>query len=173
MSKSSQIVAFFSLHRQIFGTCPRPGCGEVFRLSDCHPYLRKRPVNDWLDALEQMDERLATLEEKLEDKAEEIRTEARKRGRRLAQKAVRRIDPIFTPRKLNPDDAKLLFHPIDYVVFNGMKERGQITSVILLDRQGTTSEQLQLQDSIQETVEKGRLDWETLRVGNDGSITVE
>jgi predicted Holliday junction resolvase-like endonuclease len=120
-----------------------------------------------------MDKRLAVLEGELEERAEGMRVKAREKGRRLAQAAARRIDPIFTPRRLNPDDAKVLFHPIDYVVFKGMNKGGQITSLILLDRQGETREQRRLQESIQETVERGRVDWETLRVANDGGITRE
>jgi hypothetical protein len=91
----------------------------------------------------------------------------------LAQKAVWRIDPIFTPRRLNPDDAKIIFHPIDYVVFNGMKGGERMRSVILLDREGATADQRRLQKSIEKTVERGRLAWQTLRVGDDGTITSE
>jgi len=173
VSKRSQIVDFFSLHRQIFGTCPSADCGELFRLSDCRVYLRKKPASDWMDALDRMDARLASLEEKLQEKEADMREMARKKGRSLALKAVRRIDPIFTPRRLNPDDAKVIFHPIDYVVFNGMKEGGRIKNVILLDHVGTTADQRRLHRSIQRTVEKGRLEWQTLRVGDDGTVTTE
>ncbi len=173
MSKASQIVDFFSIHRQIFGVCPHAGCGEIFRLSDCHIYLRKRPVSDWLDALDLMDAELASLEEKLQEKEAAMREKAREKGRRFAQKAVRRIDPIFTPRRLNPDDAKVIFHPIDYVVFNGMKKSAQMKNIILLDREGVTAEQRRLQRSIQKTVEKGRFGWQTLRVTNDGTVITE
>lgn len=173
MNAGNQIVDFFSLHRQIFGTCPNQDCGELFRLSDCQIYLRKKPIANWMDELDRMDLRLAQLEEKLQEKVEEMREEAREKGRRLAQRTVRKIDPIFTPRKLNPDDAKVIFHPIDYVVFNGMKRGAQIKSVILLDREGTTAEQRRLQNSIEKTVEKGRFGWKTLRVANDGSVTAE
>ncbi len=173
MSKGSQIVDFFSLHRQIFGTCPSAGCGAIFRLSDCRVYLRKKPASDWMDDLNRMDARLASLEEKLQEKEAAMREKAREKGRSLAQKAVRRIDPIFTPRRLNPDDAKVIFHPIDYVVFNGMKESERMKNVILLDREGATADQRRLQKSIEKTVEKGRLAWQTLRVGSDGTITSE
>jgi predicted Holliday junction resolvase-like endonuclease len=173
VSKQSQIADFFSLHRQIFGVCPHPDCGNIFRLSDCDIYLRKKPASDWMDALDQMDEHLASLEERLQEKVADMREKARENGRRLARKTVRRIDTIFTPRRLNPDDAKVIFHPIDYVVFNGMKDRARMKNVILLDRKGTTADQRRLQRSIAKTVENGRVAWQTLRVGEDGTVTTE
>lgn len=173
MSKRTRIVDFFALHRQIFGVCPHPDCGEIFRLSDCHIYLRKRPASDWMDALDRMDARLTNHEVKLQEKVNEMREGAREKGRRLAQKTIRRIDTIFTPRRLNPDDAKVIFHPIDYVVFNGMKDNARMRNIILLDREGATAEQRRLQRSIQKTVEKGRIEWQTLRVSEDGTVTAE
>lgn len=173
MSKQTRIVDFFALHRQIFGVCPHPDCSEIFRLSDCHIYLRKRSASDWMDALDRKDARLASHEVKLQEKVNEMREGAREKGRRLAQKTIRRIDTIFTPRSLNPDDAKVIFHPIDYVVFNGMKNNARMKNIIFLDREGATAEQRRLQRSIQKTVEKGRIEWQTLRVGEDGTITAE
>jgi len=173
VTKASAIVDFFSLNRQIFGTCPHPDCGEIFRLSDCRVYLGKKPASDWMDALEREDNRLARLEAKLREKEEAVREKAREKGRSLAQRRVRQIDSIFTPRRLNPDDAKVIFHPIDYVVFNGMKGRERMKNVILLDREGVTTEQRRLQRSIEKTVEKGRLAWQTLRIGDDGTVKVE
>jgi predicted Holliday junction resolvase-like endonuclease len=171
--RDSQVLDFFSLHRAIFGMCPSPDCGAIFRLSDCQLSVRKRPLRDWRDSLDQADARLAKLEEDLEGKAAAIRERAREKGRRQALLAVRRIDPIFSPRRLNPDDAKVIFHPVDFVVFNGMKTGERIKSIILLDREGVSSEQRKLQKTIERTVEKGRYEWQTLRVGDDGTIAVD
>jgi predicted Holliday junction resolvase-like endonuclease len=173
VSKGSQIFDFFSLYRHIFGVCTHSDCGVLFRLSDCHIYLRKKPLRDWMDELDRMDAQLARLEEKLQEKADEMREKARERGRRLALQTVRRIDLVFTPRRLNPDDAKVIFHPIDYVVFNGMKDGARIENIILLDREGTTADQRRLQRSIEKTVERGRFVWQTLRVADDGTVSAE
>jgi predicted Holliday junction resolvase-like endonuclease len=171
VSKTSQIVDFFTLHRQIFGVCPH--CREIFRLSDCHVFLKKRPVHDWMDELARMKDRLARMEERLEAEREEMAEKAREAGRRRAQRAVKRIDPIFTPRRLNPDDAKVIFHPIDYVVFDGMKGGERIRNIVLLDREGTGAEHRRLQKSIERAVVRGRYEWRTLRVREDGTVSVE
>jgi len=172
VSRGSQI-ADFSLHRQIFGVCPLAGCGAIFRLSDCHVYLRKRPAQDWMDALDRIEAGLDRLEERIREEEEAVREEARERGRGLARRAVLRIDPIFAPRRLDPDDAKVIFHPVDYVVFDGMKRGARMRNVILLDREGATAGQRRLQRSVERAVEKGRYEWQTLRVGEDGTVTAE
>jgi len=164
----SDILEFFNVQRQIFGICPRSG--EFFRLSDCKVYLRVKPVHDWIDKLESDSAHLDLVGEKIEEKKELLREKAREKGRRLARLAVRRIDPIFTPRKLNPDDAKVIFHPVDYIVFNGMKAAETIKDVALLDRKTDSPDRRSLQDNIGEVVTKGNYEWLTLRVREDGSI---
>ncbi len=84
----------------------------------------------------------------------------------------KKIDPIFTPRKLNPDDAKVIFHPIDYIVFNGMKENS-LKNIVLLDREAKISEHRKIQRSIEKVIGTGNYEWQTLRVMDDGKIREE
>ena len=166
----SDIVKFFGLQRQIFGICPK--CQDFFRLSDCKIYIKKKPLADWMDKITLEKGRLDGLEEKLEEKKEHLQEKAREAGRKLAQRAVKKIDPVFTPHKLNPDDAKVIFHPIDYVVFDGMKKES-IKNIILLDRQEKGTDHRALQKSIEKVVERENYEWQTLRVQEDGKIKVE
>lgn len=164
----SDITEFFNIERQIFGICPLSG--EFFRLSDCKVYLRAKPVHDWMDKLYSEASRLIVMKEKIEEEKDIIKEKAREKGRRLARRVVKRIDPIFTPRKLNPDDAKVVFHPIDYIVFNGMKEAKSIKDVTLLDRKTDSSDRRALQDNIGDVISKGDYEWLTLKMREDGSI---
>ena len=167
----SEYVALINLQRQIFGLCPH--CLNIFRLSDCHIYSTKKPGGDWLDRLEVEAEKLKKIEERIDQKESEIREKARKKGRRLAGRLVRKIDPVFTPRRLNPDDAKVIFHPVDYVVFKGMSTDNGIRGIAFLDRQSPSKRHRQLQRSVENAVERGRYEWITLRVQEDGSIKEE
>ncbi|MEM2941638.1 MAG: Holliday junction resolvase-like protein [Thermoproteota archaeon] len=167
----SEILKFFTLQRQIFGICPH--CNDFFRLSDCNIYLKRRPAPDWLDEINREKERLSKLGEKLEEKRKELQRKAQKEGRREAQKVIKRIDPIFTPRGLNPDDAKVIFHPIDYIVFNGMKNGDSIKGILLLDRETRDSTHRSLQRSIEKVIERESYEWQTLRVQEDGKIKIE
>lgn len=162
------IMKYFGLQRQIFGICPK--CRQFFRLSDCKIFPKKKPVPDWMDKITKEEERLDRIEEKLAEKEEELREKARERGRQDAQLIARKIDPVFTRRKLNPDDAKVLFHPIDFIVFNGMKEN-KFRNIFLLDRHRAGDQALQ--ESIRKVVERERYEWQTLRVSEEGKISVE
>ena len=167
----SDILKLLNLQRQIFGVCPRSG--EFFRLSDCRIFLKKKPVLDWMDKISMDAVRLDKGEGRLDEKEEELREKAREKGRRLAQLAIRKIDPVFTPRKLNPDDAKVIFHPIDYIVFNGMKKADTIKNIVLLDRQAKETDHRNVQKSIERVVERENYEWQTLRIQEDGKIEVE
>jgi predicted Holliday junction resolvase-like endonuclease len=167
----SDILKLFTLQRQLFGVCPE--CNDLFRLSDCKIYLKRKPTLDWKDGLDLSSERLERLSEKLDEKEEELRESAREKGRRQAQRVIRRIDPVFTPRKLDPDDAKVIFHPIDYIVFNGMKKGTSMRNIVLLDRQEKGKSHRSLQRSIERVVERENYEWQTMRVQEDGKIKVD
>ncbi len=166
---NNQLLKFFQLQRQIFGVCPHTG--NVFRLSDCHIYVKKKPEPDWLQQIEAAQTKISKAEEKLDEEEETIREKARIAGRSEATKMVRKIDKIFHPLKLNPDDSKVIFHPVDYIVFNGMKT-GQMKNLILMDKaKGLTDKRLQ--QSIQKVIEKKNYEWITLRVEENGNIKQE
>ena len=167
----SDMLKLFTLQRQLFGVCPK--CNDLFRLSDCNIYLKRKPVSDWMDDLDLKSQRIERLSEKLDEKEGELRERAREKGRQEAQRVIRRIDPIFTPRKLNADDAKVIFHPIDYVVFNGMKKGISIRNIVLLDRREKGKSHQVLQKSIEKVVEHENYEWQTLRVKEDGKIKIE
>lgn len=167
----ADIVKFFNLQRQIFGVCP--SSGELFRLSECKVYLKTRPTRDWLDKLDSESDRLDRVEERIDEKEEQEKEKGREKGRREANLVVKKIDRIFSPRKLNPDDAKVVFHPIDYIVFNGMHNLDSIKNIVFLDRKLTSSDHRRVSRSIETVVNRGHYEWLTLRVQEDGSIKEE
>lgn len=98
---------------------------------------------------------------------------AAKEGRKNAMKIAKKIDPVFSPRNLNPDDAKVIFHPIDYIVFKGMNPDRAIKKVILLDRTARSRDHRAVQRSVERAVSKERYEWQTIRVKEDGSVKSE
>lgn len=164
---NNQLISFFQLQRQIFGVCPNSG--TIFRLSDCSIYLRKKPEQDWLQKLEAAQERIDNANIKF---CEKESLEEDSKGRKKASQAVKKFDKVFNPRKLNPDDSMGVFHPIDYVVFNGMKG-GEIKNVILLDSNKKTYDEKRLQKSIEKVIEKENYEWITFRVEDNGNIKQE
>jgi predicted Holliday junction resolvase-like endonuclease len=162
-----ELIEFYRIQRSIFGICPKSG--NIFRLSDCKVFLSGKPKCDWKDEIDRESTGLDDAEERLDGQKEQLREAARKKGRAQALKAVKQIDPVFTPRKLNPDDAKVLFHPVDYIVFNGMKGES-IKNLLLLDRSAANGSRKALQRSIEKTVSKGHYDWLTISVHADGTV---
>lgn len=169
-----QIIDFYSALRQIFGVCEC--CGEIFRVSDCKIYQKKKPAIDWKEKIDSEISRLNKLEEKLHEKIELAREAARESGRKSADKLVKKIDPIFSPIKLNPNDAKVIFHPVDFIVFNGMNSNSgdvKIKNIILLDKSSRKGEHKKIQKSIENAVNQSNYEWLTLRVKENGTISEE
>jgi predicted Holliday junction resolvase-like endonuclease len=168
------MLIFFQYQREIFGICPC--CGDFFRLSDCKVFQDKPRKKDWLDSLRQEDAKLDALEEKLDEDMKFYAEVAREKGRKEAGKKIKKLDKTFLPQKLNPDDAKVIFHPVDFVVFNGMKKSKDgdgLKNIVLLDGAKKSAGHRSLQGSIRKTIEQGHYEWLTLRVQEDGKILEE
>ncbi|HRR06963.1 MAG TPA: Holliday junction resolvase-like protein, partial [Victivallales bacterium] len=147
---SSEIIAFFSIQRQIFGICPC--CGEIFRLSDADISMKKKFKSDWLDLIERRKQHLDIKEERLRERKSEMQEKAKVIGQKRARSYIKRIDPVFTPRHLDPDDAKVIFHPVDYVVFHGMSKNDNISKIVFLDRLDVNDKNIQ--KSLEKAIEK-------------------
>lgn len=165
------ILRFFGLQRKIFGICPHTG--QFFRLSDAKLFLGGRPPQDWKEQLDRGTLSLEDAEAALDEKEERLREKARRVGRALAQKLVKKIDRIFHPRRYHADDAKVLFHPVDYMLFQGMNTQDSIREVAFLDRVTKDRGHRELQRSIERVVEKGAYEWKTLRIDDAGHIVEE
>lgn len=166
---NKDLIKFFAVQRQIFGLCTC--CGEIFRLSDAHVYLKEnKPEADWLDKFNTSERRLDRYEDKIAEEEFEVREIAREKGRKEALIATRKIDLIFKPNGLEADDAKVMFHPVDFVVFDGMKQANEIKSIVLLDREVKRKDELKIQESIQKTISDKNFDWVTMQVQADGAI---
>lgn len=112
-----QVIKFYDALRNIFGVCP--ACSELFRVSDGKLYTKKKPAVDWKEQLDREIDRLDALEIKIMDKIAASREAARLSGRSSAARLIRKLDHVFSPLKLNCDDCKLIFHPVDFVIFDG------------------------------------------------------
>ena len=102
---------------------------------------------------------------------EAMREKARETGRKQADKLIKKVDPVFAPLKLNPDDAKVVFHPIDFLVFNGMKAK-DLKSLIILDSKEKPKD-LPVQESVMNAISKGKYEWLTMNVEIGGKITMK
>lgn len=168
---NDEILKFFRLQRQIFGICPNSG--QFFRLSDCKIYVKGRTAADWMDDLCAQELKLYEYEEKTKEDKAQLLAVAKKKGRLEAARIIRKADPLFSQKKLDPDDAKAIFHPVDYLIFHGMKSAAVISKLLFLDQETKSKKQRRLQGSIEKAVEKEKYDWVTLRIEDDGGVVEE
>ena len=69
----------------------------------------------------------------------------------------------------------MIFHPVDYVVFNDMKYSNVdgLKITLLLDSENRTTEAKKIQKSIMKAIDKGNYEWITLRVENHVEVSEE
>jgi len=164
----SQLVATLEDFRNILGMCPQ--CEEIFRLTDIQISYRAKPRRTWLDELEEVDDRLQRAEDRFDEKEGEIRDLAVKRGRRRLPALLRKVDPIFSSRGFFPQDAKPLFDPVDFVIFDGMNRKGLVSRIVLFDGPAGDSARDKIQRSLERTIRGGNYEWQTVHIQKDGTL---
>lgn len=62
----------------------------------------------------------------------------------------------------------MIFHPLDYVVFNGLRKEKTMKNNVLFDRITPKSDHKRIQRSMERVVEIVEYDWKTIRVHQSG-----
>ena len=91
-------------------------------------------------------------------------------GLRAAKRALKTIDPVFSGSGYDPQDVKVLFDPITYVVFDGLAERC-VKRMVLLSDAPEDREAEQIHRSIESTVKEGTFEFQTMRVDDSGMVS--
>lgn len=164
------LVSYFRDSKRIYGICPC--CGEVFRLSDATLFTTERPPATPFDRVDAERAKLERAEERFEARQGQLRLEAVEKGQREARKHLRSIAGSFIERRIDPQDVKVIFDPVEFVAFRGMT-RGRIDRIAFIDRPPSTRAREQLQRSIARAVKAGNVEWRTLRISNDGRVQCE
>lgn len=161
----------FSEFRKILYVCPC--CGEIKRVSELKLFVKgMAAAHTWLDTFEKKVNALDKAEERFEEKKKDIMKEATKEGQKETEKAFTKVLPIF--KNLNPYDVKSLLHPVDFVVFNGMKQNKDndkgIKTIMFLSRKTNIDVLKPLRKQVNEAVLKKNYTWQLARVNDDGGI---
>lgn len=165
------LTSFLREQRHIFGTCPQ--CHALFRLVDARVSYDAPYKLDWMDRIQNAQDSWQTKTEDLEAKEKEMRRTAIERATKTKlPKLLKRVVPTFAAYKLNPQDIKTVFHPIDFVVFDGLN-RDRVNRVLLMDHKTSETNRASIQRSIADTIGTDSVAWETLRVSDTGAITRE
>ena len=166
----SRFFFWFKEMKQLYGFCPC--CGDVFRLSDVEIFTRTPAPHTPFDKLAAQQDRQDRQFERFKEREREIRLDATRRGQRKAARQLRKLSPYLYDRAANANDVKVIFDPVEYLVFHGLtKER--CTLIELVDHPAETSQREQAQKSIARAIKAGNLEWQTFRVGPNGNIVQE
>ena len=164
--------------QDILGICPC--CGEIFRLVEAKfIFPQKRPRScGYLDLLELesrssvAQDRISAAENRFAERFERQKERLREQARLLVKRRMKTIDPTFTGRNIDPQDVKAIFHPVEYIVFQGLCSDLEVKKVKFLSRSPQTKAQEALVRSMDQTVQNGNVEFETLHLQNSGSFVV-
>ncbi len=165
---SPRLAKVFDALGQLMGICPC--CGELFYVSESRPfYDGPKPVSA-LDRLRAEERRLDDAEEKLDEIETDLRETAARAGMQATKRLLRKIDPVFSGAGYDPQDVKVLFDPVTYVVFNGMSQR-KLNNIQLLARPPQNGTTERIQSSIEQAINRGNVDFRILRVDDRGRVS--
>lgn len=164
--------------QEILAICPC--CEEIFRLVEGKfIFPQKRPKTcEYLELiafegkLSDEKDRLASAEERFEEKLEEQREQLSEQGRRQAKKKLKKIDPTFSAKDINPQDVKVIFDPVEYLVFHGLNSEDGVDFVEFISRAPDSKTQEAIVKSIDRTIRDGDVEFETLHMRDDGSFEI-
>ena len=164
--------------QEVLAICPC--CGEIFRLVEGKfIFPQKRPKTcEYLELiafkekLSNEEDRLASAEERFEEKLGEQRQQLIEQGRREAKKKLKKIDPTFSAKDIDPQDVKVIFDPVEYLIFHGLNSEDGVDLVEFISRSPASKTQEAIVKSIDKTIRDGDVDFETLHMRDDGSFEI-
>jgi predicted Holliday junction resolvase-like endonuclease len=182
----NNLLLFIDNLQNILGYCPC--CGSVFLLTDAKLIFTERKENNseygkylikqkeleiFEKQIEKMQNNLEKLQAKHEIIMEDIIEKAREVGRKNAKSKLKKLDPIFSGRKIDPQDVKVIFDPIEYVVFNGMHSGNGVKHIELIGRSAKTKRDENIEKNISQAIKVGNYEFKVLRIDNEGNITFD
>lgn len=164
----SSLISSFQDFQKVLVVCP--GCGEIHRLSELKLSYRGRFRKTWLDELREEENKITRAEERFEEKKERIREEARGKGRKQVPKLLKKCMPVICAHGYYPQDLKVLFDPVDFVIFDGLNLKENVRKVVFFDGPPYDRKREKIQKSIRATIKKGNYEWRTVKLDKEGHI---
>jgi predicted Holliday junction resolvase-like endonuclease len=181
----NNLLLFIDNLQNILGLCPC--CGEIFLLTNAKLIFTEKKENKskyglYLSSqkelelqqlkIEKMETNLEKLEEKHANVLDEIKEMSRNTGRRNAKKALKRLGSVFSGRNIDPQDVKVIFDPVEYIVFDGMCDKS-IKKIELVGRRPKTKQEENIEKSINKAIQQGDYNFKVLRIDKEGNIELE
>ncbi len=105
------------------------------------------------------------IKEFLDQKEKDIREDAIQRSARvLSGKTLEKLVPFLKEFKYNSHDIRWLGDPIDFVIFDGYSENGEINKIVFCEVKSGESKLTSIQTQIKEAVENKKISWDEFRI---------
>lgn len=168
----TDLLDAFQSFRTIYCVCPY--CNELMRLSDIRLQYAGEAPETWLDKYQTKIVTLEEKESKFKKKEREMREKAIEKGRAQVPTLVKQcFDDCLSQITYDPYDIKALWHPMDFVVFNGLNEKKDVDNIIFLSRKTKDKDLNGVRKTIEKTIKNEEYDWRIARVTAEGVITLE
>ena len=148
----------------------------MFRLSESEIFGREKQPRDWLSKI---DTQIADLEVRIEraevrynTKRQLVVEQERRATERETFRKIKRLVPHFSASRFNTRDLKVIGHPIKFISFDG-KDEGRVKKIRLIDFHADSKPQEKLHQSLERTLKSGNIEWQTLRITDDGNVEYE
>lgn len=158
-----------------------PCCGEIFRLVEGKFIFPKKPPrpSEYLKlvALENrvsnQDKALTAAEDKFSNLLEKQREQLIAAGRERAKKKLKKIDPTFSAKNIDPGDVKVIFNPVEYIIFHGLTSAEGVTNLEFVSRIPKSKAQEKILTSVEKVIRDGNVGFETLRMNDNGTFEIQ
>lgn len=165
--------------QEILAICPC--CGEIFRVVEGKFVFPQMPPKqcEYLDlvAFENKiatdGERLDSAEQLFEEKLREQKHELLRQGRKAAKSRLKKIDPVFSGNNIDPQDVKVIFDPVEYIIFHGLSSQDEVECLEFISRAPDSKRKEVTAKSIEMSIDSGNVEFQTLRMNDNGSFDIK
>ena len=162
----------FQEFRKILCVCH--DCGRIVRLSDLKLKTKAETESTWLDYHEYRERLLSQREAEFDSVKVELREAARVEGRRQAEVVFNKaIKQDFRRMNYDPIDIKPVLNPVDFVVFQDMNKKKEISDLVFLSKQLESPLINRLREQVKASIEKNHYEWLVARIDEKGKIEFE
>jgi len=69
-------------------------------------------------------------------------------------------------------ETRVLFDPVDYLAFRGLGD-GDCKELMFIDREPDSNRRERLHNSLRRVIDAGNLEWKTVRIADDCTVTLK
>ena len=162
----------FQEFRKILCVCP--DCGKIVRLSDLKLKTKAKTQDTWLDYYEYRERLVSGREAEFDAVKGELRAAAVAEGRKQAEAVFNKaIKQDFRKMKYDPIDIKPVLNPVDFVVFQDMNKKDEITDLVFLSKKLKNPVINKLRTQVKASIKNKNYEWLVARIDNEGKIEFE